>query len=83
MAQLEFYLIQLSEKGIVRDGRLELIEKNKTNNKIHYIKFSDIRIEELKAEYKDIEEFLESTSPPHAVYSSKCKNCAYYEYCFI
>ncbi|HOJ11452.1 MAG TPA: CRISPR-associated protein Cas4 [Clostridiales bacterium] len=82
-AQLEFYLMLLLEKGIIRKGRLEVIEKNKQNKKMHYIVLDNIRQEELKAKYKEIEEFLESLIPPQAIYTSKCKRCAYYEYCFI
>jgi len=82
-AQLEFYMVLLAEKGIMRKGKLEVIEKNKQNKKIHYIELDEKKTEELKVKYKEIEEFLESETPPQAIYATKCKRCAYYDYCFI
>jgi len=83
IAQLQFYLIILASKGIIRKGRLECIEKNKQDRKIHYIEISENERDKLMAKYKEIEEFLDSSNPPQAVFMPKCKKCAYYEYCFI
>lgn len=83
LAQLEYYLIVLYDKGIVRKGRLECLEKNKQNKSIHNVTLTEEKIGELKAQYRQIEEFLNSLVPPLPVMSPMCKKCAYYEYCFI
>jgi CRISPR-associated exonuclease Cas4 len=83
IAQLEFYMMILAQKGIIRKGRLEVIEKNKQNKKMHYVELDETKKEELATKYRETEEFLESETPPQAIYESKCKKCAYYEYCFI
>ncbi|WP_061214016.1 CRISPR-associated protein Cas4 [Syntrophomonas wolfei] len=84
MAQLEYYLIVLRDKGIMRKGRLECIEKNKQNKSIHTLTLTEERIGELKKEYRGIEEFLNSdVPPPPPKIKPMCKKCAYFEYCFI
>lgn len=83
MAQLEYYLIVLNDKGVVRKGRLECLEKNKQNKSIHTVALTEERITELKAQYGYIEEFLNHHKPPLPVMTPRCKKCAYYEYCFI
>ncbi|MEN6568236.1 MAG: CRISPR-associated protein Cas4 [Veillonellales bacterium] len=83
MAQLQFYLLQLVEKGIYRKGRLEVLEKNKQNKKVHYVVIDDEMARQLKAQYEQIEQFLLSTVPPAAKFKTSCKKCAYFEYCYI
>ncbi|WP_084082265.1 CRISPR-associated protein Cas4 [Desulforamulus aeronauticus] len=83
-AQLEFYLVTLRDKGIVRKGRLECLEKNKQDKTIHTVELTDEEVVERKDLYRQIEEFLENESPPPSpVRKAMCKKCAYYEYCFI
>ena len=83
MAQLEYYLIVLNDKGIIRKGRLECLEKNKQNKNIHTLTFSEEIIAERKVQYRQIEEFLSTDTPPSPVFKPGCKKCAYFEYCFI
>jgi CRISPR-associated exonuclease Cas4 len=83
IAQLEYYLVVLNDKGVVRKGRLECIEKNKQNKSVHTITLTTERIAELGIEYRQIEEFLNTIDPPPPVIRPACKKCAYYEYCFI
>ena len=83
MSQLEYYLIILHDKGIVRKGRLECLEKNKQSKSIHTITLTEEKIAECKKLYQSIEEFLNTVTPPTPVLKPKCKKCAYYEYCFI
>lgn len=83
MAQLEYYLIVLHDKGIIRKGRLECLEKNKQNKSIHTLTLTEEKIREIKAQYRCIEDFLTSDVPPPPSMMSMCKKCAYYEYCFI
>jgi CRISPR-associated exonuclease Cas4 len=83
MAQLEYYLIVLHDKGIFRKGRLECLEKNKQSKSIHTLTLTEEEIDERKEQYRCIEEFLSAEIPPAPVLKHKCKKCAYYEYCFI
>ena len=83
MAQLQFYLLTLAEKGVNRKGRLECIEKNKQNKKVHYVDIDEGVKEMLRIKYREIKRFLENETPPQAFLMPKCKRCAYYEYCFI
>ncbi len=83
MDQLKYYLMVLASKGIMRDGRLECIEKNKQDRKIHYISLDESEKEILVSTYQAIEAFLETKVPPDAIFASECKRCSYFEYCFI
>lgn len=81
--QLLFYLFQLKQKGIKRKGRLEVFEKNKQDKTVQIIELTDEMEQALRKLYDDIIDFLQTSYPPQAVLKSKCKKCAYYEYCFI
>lgn len=81
--QLKYYLYVLNKKGIERKGKLECFEKNKQNKKVHIIELKMEEVEELEKKYADINEFIESLTPPNPVYSNKCKKCAYFYYCFV
>jgi CRISPR-associated exonuclease Cas4 len=83
MAQLEYYLIVLHDKGITRKGRLECLEKNKQSKTIHTLILTEERVLECKEHYRHIEEFLSMDVPPSPVMKPGCKKCAYFEYCFI
>jgi len=52
LAQLEFYLVTLRRKGIDRKGRLECVEKNKQQQKIHFVEVTAERQMELEELYK-------------------------------
>nr|WP_041284742.1 CRISPR-associated protein Cas4 [Desulfoscipio gibsoniae] len=82
-AQLEFYLVVLHDKGIIRKGRLECLEKNKQSKSVHTLMLTEGEIEERKVQYRQIEEFLNRELPPPPIRKPICKKCAYYEYCFI
>lgn len=82
-AQLEFYLFTLNKKGINRKGKLECVEKNKQDKKIHVLNFNESDMQMLTVLYQQIEDFVHTQNPPEAVLENKCKKCAYYEYCFI
>lgn len=81
--QLLFYLKILKDKGIIRKGRLEFIEKKKQSRKIIYIDLTEENERKLLQYIKDIEELLENDIVPDVLNSSSCKKCAYYEYCYI
>lgn len=80
--QVLFYLKKLEEKGIKRDGKIIYIEKNKDKTE-NIITLNEENLAQIKKCEKEIEDLLESKSPPKAVKTPKCKKCAYYDYCFI
>ena len=67
--QLLYYLSVLKNKGIYRKGKLEFVEKNKSNKKVVII--------------ESIEKLLNCQDIPERLNKSGCKKCAYYEYCYI
>lgn len=81
--QLLFYLKILKDKGIVRKGKLEFVEKGKENRKILYYVLTPEIEEELKGYMQAIEELLEKDEIPAVLNKPRCKKCAYYEYCYI
>lgn len=81
--QLIYYLKVLKDKGIYRKGKLEFIEKNKGNKKATIYELDDAIEMELKSYIKCIENLILSNVIPDVLNSSKCKQCAYYEYCYI
>ena len=81
--QLLFYMKILKEKGIERKGKLEVIEKNKQDHRIHIFEFTPELERELEKVIEDINLLLVQEQPPEAIMDKKCKKCAYYEYCFL
>ena len=81
--QLLYYLKVLKTKGVIRKGRLEFVEKNKTDKKIVYVELTEDNERQLEAYIKEIEELIHQEKVPECLNKSKCKKCAYYEYCYI
>lgn len=81
--QLILYLKILKDKGIIRKGKLEFIEKRKTLKKQLIIELTSELELELAAKIKAIEELLCSDTIPATINKASCKKCAYYEYCYI
>ena len=81
--QLLLYLKILKDKGIERKGKLEFIEKNKTDRKILYYELTKENEEELKNYIIEIEKLILQDKVPSVLNKPKCKKCAYYEYCYI
>lgn len=81
--QLLYYLKILKDKGIERKGKLEFIEKNKTDRKIIFIELNEEIEKELNEHISKIEELLSMDELPTVINKSACKKCAYYEYCYI
>lgn len=81
--QLLFYMKVLKDKGIKRKGKLEVIEKNKQDHKIHIFELTLDLEKELEKVIEDIRLLLLQEQPPQVVYNKKCNRCAYYEYCFL
>ncbi|WP_130805619.1 CRISPR-associated protein Cas4 [Senegalia massiliensis] len=81
--QVLLYLKTLKEKGIDKKGMIEIIEKKKQDKKIHYVELDDERLKELEEILENINILININSPPDPINEPKCKNCAYYEYCYI
>lgn len=81
--QLLFYLKILKEKGLIRKGKLEFIEKNKSKNKIVYVELDEQSEKKLKEYVELIQELLLSEEVPPVLNKATCKKCAYYEYCYV
>lgn len=82
--QLIFYLKQLSDKGITKDGKLIYNEKNKREgNKSEIIKLNDGNIKKLNECIENIERLVNQENVPDVEQNKKCKRCAYYEYCYL
>ena len=81
--QLLLYLKILKDKGIRRKGKLEFIEKKKTDKKVIILELTpEIEIMLEKHIYA-IETLLTNDVVPPTLNKSSCKKCAYYEYCYI
>ena len=85
--QVLLYLKKLKDKGINKKGKIEFIEKNKQDKKIHYIELTDECEKELIELSDKINNLLAAKYPPPLIQqvkvSNKCKKCAYYNYCYI
>lgn len=81
--QLLYYLKVLKNKGVVRKGKLEFVEKNKSDKKVMILQLTEELEKELDGYINEIQDLIASDKPPERLNSSKCKKCAYYEYCYI
>ncbi|MFR1709696.1 MAG: CRISPR-associated protein Cas4 [Clostridium sp.] len=81
--QLLLYLKILKDKGIIRKGKLEFIEKNKSKNKILYLELDKESESMLDDIVKKIESLISIEEMPQVLNKPTCKKCAYYEYCYI
>lgn len=81
--QLLLYLKVLKDKGIIRKGKLEFVEKNKRDKKIVIVELTEDAEKELEQYVKEIEELIQKSEIPSVLNKPKCKKCAYYEYCYI
>lgn len=81
--QLLLYLKILKDKGIVRKGRLEFIEKKKLTKKTIILELTPEIEDLLNKHIQAIEKLLLSDNVPSVLNKAICKKCAYYEYCYI
>ncbi len=81
--QLLFYLKILKDKGILRKGKLEFVEKGKSDKKVLYFELTEETERALQSYGQEIEDLLEQPVVPPVLKKSGCKKCAYYEYCYI
>ena len=81
--QLLFYLKILKSKGLIRKGKLEFVEKNKTDKKTIILELTKEDEIQLQRYIKEIEDLIARDKIPSILNKPKCKKCAYYEYCYI
>ena len=81
--QVLYYLKVLRNKGVERKGKIEFVEKNKTQNKIVYVEYTEEAEKILEEIEKNIEALIEGELPMKKNKIGICKKCAYYEYCYI
>lgn len=81
--QLLYYLKKLKEKGIIRKGKLEFIEKNKESKKTLIVELGESEEEQLEKYIIEIEMLVQQKEVPPPINGKQCKKCAYYEYCYI
>lgn len=81
--QLLYYLYVLKSKGINKKGKLEFVEKIKTNKKTLIIELTEESLVELENIIFNIKELIMEDNIPKVLNENKCKKCAYYEYCYI
>lgn len=81
--QLLYYLKVLKEKGIMRKGKLEIVEKNKTEKSVIIVELNEEKESKLEYYIQEIDRMINSENIPERLDKSTCKKCAYYEYCYI
>ena len=81
--QLLYYLKILKSKGIIRKGKLEIVEKNKQNKTIIIVNLTDEIEQRLNMIEKEIIKLIDGNNVPEVINDKKCKQCAYYAYCYL
>lgn len=81
--QVLYYLKILKSKGIIRKGKLEIIEKNKQNSKSIIVELDEQSEQELDEIIGKIRKLIDGDNVPNIINDRKCKKCAYYAYCYL
>jgi len=81
--QVLLYLYKLKQKGVVKKGKIEFIEKKKQSRKVHYVELDEENEKKLLKVLSAIGNLIDLSVPPVPIFEKHCKKCAYYEYCFI
>lgn len=81
--QILLYLKILKDKGIKRIGKLEFVEKNRQQKNIVYVELTEEKEKELQEYIQKITDMLDSDVIPLPLNKVSCKQCAYYEYCYV
>ena len=80
--QLLFYLKNLEEKGVQKEGKLVCMEKNK-QEKVEKVVLNDETRKELDNCIDEINRLVNQDEVPKLEKRNTCNKCAYYEYCYI
>ena len=81
--QTLYYLYVLKQKGIVRKGKIQFIERNKQVNKTVELELDDDNERGIVTLVADIKSLLEQEAPPEPIHAKTCDRCAYYSYCYV
>lgn len=81
--QVLLYLKILKNKGIIRKGKLEFVEKRQKNKKTVIVELTDELESILDNNIKAIEDLLACEKIPPVLNKASCKKCAYYDFCYI
>ncbi len=81
--QLYYYLKVLKDKGINKKGKLICFEKKKESQKVFELELTKDIEKKLRNIEIEIDNLIKSKDVPAFEFSSKCKKCAYYNYCVI
>lgn len=78
--QVKYYIYVMEQNGIEGvNGILEYPKERKTEE----VYLSSIDIEQIKEIVADITKIIHSDSIPDAIRKSRCKNCSYFDFCFV
>ncbi len=78
--QVKYYIYVLEKNGISNvNGILEYPKERKTEE----VTLSTIDIERIKEIEAEITEIIHSETIPELEKKSRCKNCSYYDFCFV
>jgi CRISPR-associated exonuclease Cas4 len=78
--QVKYYIYVMEQNGIEGvNGILEYPKERKTEE----VYLSSIDIEQIKEIVADITEIIHSDFIPDAIRKSRCKNCSYFDFCFV
>jgi CRISPR-associated exonuclease Cas4 len=79
--QVIFYLYKLKQKGVIKKGKIEYQEK-RGDKKQEIVILDEVNEKRLLEILEDIKKVINGKKP-EPIFESKCKKCAYYEYCFV
>ena len=78
-AQLKYYIYVLNQKGVIRDGKIEFLDKSKEPI---IVKNDNELSKDVESLISELQSLLQEKIP-EAQIKSTCKKCAYFEYCSI
>lgn len=81
--QLLYYLKILRDKGIDRIGKLTFVERKKQEKKTIEYNLDDESEEQLNQILKQIQQCVTAERPEQPINNKKCRECAYFDYCYI
>lgn len=81
--QTLYYLYVLKQKGIIRKGKIQFVERNKQASKTVELELDAAYERGVVTLIEDITKFLEQKTPPAPIQTRICDRCAYYGYCYV
>lgn len=75
--------VRFKDKRNSTEGQTAICRKNKKDSKTLILELTPEIEKQLNTYVDKIEDLLEQDTIPPVLNESKCKKCAYYEYCYI